>query len=163
VRLILTLAAASALALATPLQAQEIVLGAGHSAYLDAGATDSAVLSVDLRSRPLGSLGRATVTGQLVAERHVRGDSFVGLGLAARWSLRGAWFVDAALAPGLYTAGLPGNDLGADLEFRTHIALGQALGGGRAWSLAFVHKSNAGTGRFNPGMHGVLVRWHQAF
>lgn len=162
-RPILALAILPTLALACPTQAQEIVLGVGHSAYVGAGASDSAVLSVDLRSKPLGRVGRATMTGQFVAERHALGDSFVGVGLAARWPLQGAWFVDGALGPGVYKASRPGNDLGADLEFRIHLALGQTLAGGRAWSLAFVHKSNGGTGRFNPGMHGVLVRWHQAF
>lgn len=162
-RPILALAILSVLAWACPARAQEIVLGVGRSAYVGAGASDSAVLSVDLRSKPLGMAGRATVTGQFVAERHALGDRFVGLGLAARWPLQGGWFVDAALGPGAYTASRPGNDLGADLEFRIHLAMGQALADGRAWSLAFVHKSNGGTGRFNPGMHGVLVRWHQAF
>ena len=148
---------------AAPVSAQEVILGLGHSAYLAPGSNDSAVLSLDLRSRPLGMLGRATVSGQLVAERHALGDSFVGLGLAARWPVRGGWFVDAAVAPGIYRAASPGNALGADLEFRLHLAAGRALPGGGAWSVALVHKSNAGTGRFNPGMHGVLLRWHQGF
>jgi hypothetical protein len=155
--------AAALFAGAAPTLAQEVILGLGHSAYLAPGATDSAVLSLDLRSRPLGTLGRGVVSAQLVAERHAFGDRFFGLGLAARWPVRGGWFVDAAVAPGLYRAASPGNALGADLEFRLHLGAGRALAGGRAWSVAFVHKSNAGTGLFNPGMHGVLLRWHQGF
>ena len=157
------LAAAAIAALASPALAQELVLGAGHSAFLAPRATDSAVVSLAWHSRPLGQIGKGTVSGIIVADLHAAGDRFAGIGLAARWPLRSGWFVEAGLAPGAYRAGKPGNDLGSDLEIRSHLAIGRSLGGGRALSVAFVHKSNAGTGRINPGMHTVLLRWHQAF
>lgn len=148
---------------AAPAPAAEVIFGVGQSAYLFAGARNSTVLSVEVRGPVLGPLGRGTVTPMLVLDRHALGDSFVGLGLAARWPLRQGWFFDAGLAPGAYHAAVAANGLGGTLEFRTHLALGRDLGRGQAVSVAFVHKSNAGTGRVNPGMHGVSVRWHQAF
>lgn len=151
------------LASAPPAAATELIFGVGRSAYMSPAATDSAVLSLELRGNPLGPLGSGEVAPFVVAERHAAGDSFVGVGLAARWDLDERWFIDTGVAPGQYRAGRPGNDLGGRLEFRLHLAAGQHLGQGRAWSVAFIHKSNAGTGRINPGMNGVLLRLHQAF
>lgn len=159
----LVIALACLLAMPTKVQAQEVILGLGRSAYNAVQARDSAVLSFDLRSRRLGDLGGAAVTGQFVVEGHARGDRYVGIGLAARWPLSGGWFVDASIAPGWYRAGVAANDLGSDLEFRSQVALGRTMETGRAWSVSLVHKSNAGTGRSNPGMNTVLLRWHQAF
>lgn len=152
-----------ALALGSPLRAAEVVLGLGPSVYGFSGARNSPVLSLDLRGPVVTRLGRADVAPMLVVDRHGAGDSFVGVGLAARWSLRRGWFVDAGAAPGAYHAAIPANDLGGGLEFRLHLALGRDLGRGRAVSAALVHKSNAGTGRVNPGLNGFLLRWHHGF
>lgn len=146
-----------------PLRAAELVLGLGPSIYGFSGARNSPVLSLDLRGPMVARLGRAEVAPMLVLDRHGAGDSFVGVGLAAKWALRGGWFVDAGAAPGAYHAALAANDLGGGLEFRLHLAVGRDLGRGRAISAALVHKSNAGTGRVNPGLNGVLLRWHHGF
>lgn len=157
-------AAVAAWSIAAPgAQAGEVVFGLGKSAYLAAAGRDSALLSAELHGPVIGSLWGADLRPMLVADRHRLGDSFLGAGLSARWALREGWFADAGVAPGIYHAAVPANDLGGKLEFRSHLGLGRALGRGQALSLAFVHKSNAGTGRVNPGMHTVLLRWHQGF
>ena len=148
---------------ATAAPAAELVLGLGHSFYNYGGGRDSTVVSLELRGPAIGHLGRAEVSPLIVGDRHRLGDSFVGIGLAARWQLRRGWFVDVSVAPGKYRASSPANALGSDFEFRSHVGLGHDLGKGRALSAAFVHKSNAGIGRINPGLQTVLLRWHQRF
>lgn len=157
------LALALGLTFGAPLRAAEIVVGLGPSSYGFSGGRNSAVLALELRGPGIGRLGRADVAPMLVIDRHSLGDSFVGVGLAARWQLRQGWFVDAGVAPGAYHAAVPANDLGGRLEFRSHLAVGRDLGRRQAISLAITHKSNAGTGRINPGMNGVLLRWHHGF
>lgn len=157
------LAFAGFCAAAVPAQAAEVILGLGPSVYGFSGARNSPVLSMDLRGPGVAQLGRAELAPMLVIDRHAFGDSFVGVGLAARWPLRQGWFVDAGAAPGAYRAAIPANDLGGGLEFRLHLAVGKNLAPGRAVSLALIHKSNAGTGRVNPGLNGVLLRWHHGF
>ena len=147
-----------------PATAQEVVLGAGFSDFARNEAIDSVVLSGELRSASLASLLGADVTALAVLDVHVEGDGFAGIGLAARWPVgMGGWFVDAGVAPGVYNAGKSGNFLGRDLEFRSHLGVGRKMANGHAWSLAVLHKSNAGTGKINPGMNTALLRWHRGF
>lgn len=150
--------------LAQPADAQELLLGAGFSDFSREEATDSVVLSGELRSASFATLLGGEVAAMAVLDAHAEGDGFAGIGLAARWSVgAGGWFVDAGVAPGVFNAGRSGNFLGRDLEFRTHLGVGRRMADGNAWSLAALHKSNADTGSVNPGMNSVLLRWHHGF
>lgn len=149
-------------AMAVPAAAADMVLGVGRTAYNFTPARDSAILGLELHGAPRWRVGRVDLALAAVVEAHRAGDRFVGLGLAAMRDLRGGWFLEASAMPGHYHASRPENGLGSNFQIRTVFGIGRRLEGGAALSLAFTHKSNAGTGRVNPGMNGLLLRWRKA-
>ncbi len=151
------------LAAAGPAAAQEVVLGLGYADHNGAGGEDGAAFQIEYHAAPFGALLGAQLMGAAALDLTAAGDAFAGIGLLARWSGSGPWFVDASVMPGLYAEGEDGNDLGGDVQFRSALALGRRIGPGQAVSLALGHKSNAGLEDRNPGMTDLTLRWHRAF
>jgi hypothetical protein len=139
---------------------QEIVLGAGYTDYSFNGAEDGAVFSLEYIHRPFYEKGRFSARLSGVIEVVETGDTFVGGGLNGNWDLQHNWFIEASVMPGAYFEGMSFNDLGSTFEVRSQIAVGKRFNNGKALSLALGHKSNASTGRINPGVNAVMLRWH---
>lgn len=154
-----------ALGLGTAAQAPagEIIGALGYSQFNSDNARNSLILSLEYRGETLTRFLGADIAPAAMGEVHVRGDVFVGIGLAARWQLPGAWFTEVGVAPGAYRAAGSGNSLGSGFEIRSHIALGRQMTERGALSLALTHKSNADTERVNPGLNALLLRWHHQF
>lgn len=153
--------AACFLAAAIPTTAisQELTIGPGATDYPAAG-TDSGILSFEYRHSPFYQQGIFSAAFAANISTTEESDLFAGAGVALRWSWDGGWFVDFSLMPGYYDEGLPGNDLGSDLEFRSLLGLGYQFQSGQSVSLAVTHKSNASLDNVNPGADAVLLRWH---
>ncbi|WP_050928236.1 acyloxyacyl hydrolase [Aestuariivita boseongensis] len=149
----------AALALPAAAQAQEIAIGLGSTDYPGAG-TDSGILSLEYRHSPFFERGIFSAAFAANISATEESDLFAGAGVALRWAWNGGWFVDLSVMPGYYDAGVPGNDLGSDLEFRSLLGLGYQFAGGQSLSLAITHKSNASLDNVNPGADAVLLRWH---
>jgi lipid A 3-O-deacylase len=81
--------------------------------------------------------------------------AFAGLSLdvpvGRRLILRGSF------APGYYSPGRFGKDLGHSLEFRSAVELSVPLGGRRSIGIEYSHVSNAGLGSINPGQESLVV------
>ena len=80
---------------------------------------------------------------------------FAGLSVEAsagrRLGFRGSF------APGYYTPGRAGKDLGYALEFRSGFEVAVALNGGWRAGIEYYHLSNAGLGRINPGQESFVL------
>ena len=158
----LMMAAALAMA-ATGAQAQSVTFGLGYTDYNEDAATNSALLSLEYQHRPFYE-GRVMSLGVGAAlESDGESDLFIGAGLAANWSLRNDWFVEASVMPGYYDAASSANRLGGDFQIRSLLGVGRVLPNGNAISVAAQHKSNASTNDFNPGVNALLVRYRLAF
>lgn len=165
--------ALAAIALAVPILAslatsatastREITLGVGHSHFNRPGSDDGPVFTLEYDHTPFHEHGRLAARFGAVLDVQSAGDFFAGAGVSGRWTYENAWFIDARVMPGAYFEHAPHNDLGATFEVRSQIAVGRELGHGRAISVALAHKSNASTGRFNPGVNSLLIRWHTAY
>jgi hypothetical protein len=144
-------------------QAQSLVLGAGYSYFSDASAQDAATLSLEYQFAPFYT-GRVIEISTLIAADHdSEGDSYVGVGLGAKWRLDNDWFIEASTMPGYYNDGTSANDLGGHFHFRSLFGVGRTMPSGNAVSVALTHKSNASTKSYNPGVNAVLLRYHLAF
>lgn len=150
------LLAATAPAAAT---SQELTLGIGATDY-PAGGVDSGIFSLEYRHSPFfeRSAFSAAIAANISSTEE--SDVFAGIGVGLRWAWTSGWFVDFSMMPGYYDAGVPGNDLGTDLEFRSLLGLGYQFDTGQSVSLAVTHKSNASLDDVNPGADAILLRWH---
>jgi hypothetical protein len=145
---------------AQPATSQEIVLGAGYTDYSLNGAEDGAIFSLEYIHSPFYEKGRFSARLSGVIEVAETGDTFIGGGVSGNWDLQHNWFIEASVLPGAYSEGISFNDLGSTFEVRSQIAVGKRFNNGKALSLALGHKSNASTGRINPGVNAVMLRWH---
>jgi hypothetical protein len=149
---------------ATQLQAQELVVGLGHTEFNDNAAENGTVVEVEYHFAPRWQLGRGDVYPAVAAMVNDPGDYFVGAGLGAEFPLGDkGWFVPGSIMPGYYNASSAGNDLGNDLEIRSSIALGYRMQSGWAVSAAATHMSNASTGDSNPGLFMATLRLGHSF
>lgn len=149
---------------ATPLAAQELIVGLGHPDFRANGPEEGLLVELEYHAAPFWSVGRADVyaTGAAVVDEP--GDHFIGIGLGADLPLGDAgWFLTASVVPGFYEAGAAGNDLGSDLQFRSLIGLGYRYDSGWSASGAVSHISNAGLGNSNPGVTIATLRIGRAF
>ncbi|WP_420006670.1 acyloxyacyl hydrolase [Arenibacterium sp. LLYu02] len=140
--------------------ADQLIFGAGFANYSHEAAENSAVFAVEYQGKPFLQRPRLEARWAVAAELQAKGDAFVGGGISGRWALPKSWFVEASVMPGLYLNGPQGNDLGSTFEIRSLLGLGRELKNGTALSLAIAHKSNASTGRINPGVNSLILRWH---
>jgi lipid A 3-O-deacylase len=146
--------------LAQPATSQQIVLGTGFTDHSGKGAEDGAVLSLEYIHSPFYEKGRFSARLAGTVEIVDTGDTFIGVGVSGLWDLQEKWFIEASVMPGAYSEGMTLNDLGSTFEIRSQLAIGKRFNNGKALSLALGHKSNASTGRFNPGVNAVMLRWH---
>lgn len=91
--------------------------------------------------------GMATSAGAVSLYAGVSVEAPVGRHL----SLRGSF------APGYYTPGRAGKDLGSALEFRSGLEVAVRLSGGWRVGVEYYHLSNAGLGRINPGQESLVL------
>ncbi|MCT8328465.1 acyloxyacyl hydrolase [Albidovulum sediminis] len=154
-----------ALALAGPIPAAaaDLVFGLGYSDFNEPAASNSAILELEVHSRPRWHFAGAdwSIAAAIVA--HSEGDLFIGGGPAALWPLRDRWFVEASVMPGYFRDSGDGNDLGSNFEIRSLVGIGRRLNDTTAISLALTHKSNAGTSERNPGVNAVSLRLRRSF
>ena len=91
--------------------------------------------------------GMATSAGGVYA--------FLGLSIdvpvGRRVILRGSF------APGYYSQGSAGKDLGSPIEFRSALEVSVSLGGQRSLGIEYYHLSNAGLGSINPGQESLVL------
>lgn len=138
---------------------QEVIVGLGATDYPDRG-NDSEIVSLEYIHSPF--FKSDNFSAAFAANGSITSDSdwYIGAGLAMRWSWHSGWFADGSLLAGYYKVGIPGNDLGNDLEFRSLLAVGYELDSGSRLSLAITHKSNASISDVNPGVDTLLLRYH---
>ncbi len=85
-----------------------------------------------------------------------RGELWAGAGVDYEkyWSIGNdkALFIGVSFLPGLYKPGQL--ELGSAIEFRSQFEIGVVQQGGWRLSAYIEHRSNAGIGRYNPGIEG---------
>lgn len=143
--------------------AQQVVLGAGYADFANDVSLDRAVLAIEYHHDPFLTRDRFTLGLGAALSVHATGDFFAGIGLAAVYDLKGRWFIEASVMPGIFEESTPLNDLGSAFEIRSLIGVGYELDDNQAVSLAITHKSNASTSNHNPGVDAILLRWHHRF
>ena len=148
---------------ATTAAAGEWVLGAGSSLFHDTGSQSGSIASFELHSAPFFTRNRFSLRYMGVVTGHATGDVFVGVGLSGVYDFDNRWYIEGSIAPGYFNESSPGNDLGSSFEIRSLLGLGYELNSGDSISLAVMHKSNASTASRNPGVNGVLLRYHHRF
>ena len=146
------------LIIASPALADELGIGAGYSDYPDQGE-DKAVLFFEYRRTPFLDREVFSLAFAAAVSTTEVGDWYAGAGLAARWEWRSRWFVDASLLAGLHEHGVPGNDLGSLVNFRSLFGIGYTFGNGQRLSLVVTHISNAGLDDHNPGADALMLRY----
>jgi hypothetical protein len=152
------------LATAMPARAADWVIGLGSTDFSSDEAVDSSVTVAELHGKPFGTIGRMTFAPAVAVVVHTRGDWWLGGGVHSELPLgQGQWFTEASVMPGFYQAAFQGNDLGSSFEIRSLIGLGYAFAGGYDLSVAFEHKSNAGTSSRNPGANAFTLRLGHKF
>ncbi|MDE4133425.1 acyloxyacyl hydrolase [Phaeobacter sp. QD34_3] len=139
---------------------REISIGIGYSDYSRPGSENGALVSLDYRHSPFWEKGNFAARFGAALDVQETGDVFIGAGVAGRWDLGRAWFIDASILPGAYFESVALNDLGSTFEIRSEIGVGRGFANGTAVSLAISHKSNASTASLNPGVNSVHLRWH---
>ncbi len=146
-----------------PAAAGDLVLGLGYSDFNEPAAMNSAILELEVHSRPRWHFAGAdwSIAAAIVA--HSEGDLFIGGGPAAVWPLRDRWFVEASVMPGLFRDSGDGNDLGSTFEIRSLLGVGRRISDTLSLSLALTHKSNASTAERNPGVNAVSLRLRRSF
>lgn len=149
------------LPLAAP--AGDIVIGLGYTDFSDDGANDSPVIELELHSDPLWQFGGGNWSLGTALTADGEGDFFVGAGPSVLWPLRNRWFVEASVMPGYYDAAEADNSLGGHFQIRSLIGVGRAVSDRVAVSVAFSHKSNAGTDDHNPGGNAITLRTRWSF
>ncbi len=148
---------------AMPALAQNLVLGLGHADFSRPVSEDTEVISFEYQHTPFHDTGRLRFGVAAALDVHAAGDYFLGLGIYGEYDLSRRWFAEASLMPGVYQANEARNDLGRPLEFRSLLGVGYRLDERHSISLAVTHKSNASTGRINPGVDSVLLRLHRRY
>ena len=143
--------------------AGEWVLGAGSSLFHDANSNSGSIVSFELHSEPFFTRNRFSLRYMGVVTGHATGDVFVGVGLSSVYDFDNRWYIEGSIAPGYFNESSPGNDLGSPFEIRLLLGLGYELNSGDSISFAAMHKSNASTASQNPGVNGVLLRYHHRF
>ncbi|MBO9475303.1 acyloxyacyl hydrolase [Shimia sp. R10_1] len=154
---------AASLLLATPVAAQQLVVGLGYADFNDREATDTTELNVEYHFAPFHEVGRWSFAGATVVTLDEEGDAFVGAGVSGVYDFNQHWFAEVSFMPGAYVDGDSRNDLGNTLEFRSLLAVGRRVSEGAAFSLAVQHKSNGGLGDHNPGVNTLSLRYHHFF
>lgn len=157
------LSAASLMLGAAQVQAADFVVGLGYTDFGSNEPPNTRVLSLELHGDSFRDVGQVAVSPMLVVTVHDGGDYFIGGGLSGRYDLKGDWFVEGSLAPGLYLPSSDATDLGHHLEFRSVLGVGYQINDGNAVSVALTHKSNAGISGRNPGVDTVEFRWRKSF
>ena len=94
-------------------------------------------------------------TGVLVV--HARGRSTSTAACGTTSPLGAPWELSIQFAPGLYSHGSEGFDLGGPVEFRSGIELSRRLGERPACGLLLFHLSNAHIYSHNPGSESLVV------
>lgn len=145
------------------LSAQEIVIGAGYARFSASEGQDAALLSLDYNLRPFHTYGQFGIGWGGAVGIDTRGDAFLGLGLVMTQGMGENWFLNFSVKPGVYLHGSRNTDLGNSFEIRTLLGIGYHLDGTNSVALAVSHKSNADTGRNNPGVNTISLRWHHSF
>lgn len=158
-------ATALALALLTPAApalAADFILGLGYTDFSGSSPNDNAVLGLEVQSDPLRRFLGADWSAGAAIELHEAGGYWLGAGPAAIWRRSDDWFIEASVMPGYFEPGGSGNRLGSHFEIRSLIGVGRKLNDRLSVSVAFAHKSNAGTSSDNPGANSFLLRtrWH---
>lgn len=94
------------------------------------------------------------------ASATAEGDLWIGAG--AKWTsqdlLRGPFFIETSLMPGLYAKG-DGPDLGGALQFRSAFGAGYEFDNGGTVTVLYDHRSNADTQNLNPGLETLGIRY----
>ena len=155
-----------ALALAainTPVHAGEWVIGIGAPDFSDSSADDSVAIIGEIHGDPFHSFGQIDLSWAGAAVIHDEGDFFVGAGISALWQSNSPWFVEASIMPGYFDASSASTDLGGEFEIRSLIGVGRQINDNTRVSLAIDHKSNADTGRSNPGVDTISLRLRKSF
>lgn len=148
---------------ATAASAGEWVLGAGSSLFHDINSKSGSIASFELQSDPFFTRNRFSISYMGVVTAHGTGDVFVGVGLSGVYDFDNRWYVEGSIAPGYFNESSAGNDLGSAFEIRLLLGVGYELNSGDSISFAAMHKSNASTATRNPGVNGVLLRYHHRF
>lgn len=151
------------IALAAPAPATDFVLGLGYTDFSGANPNDNAVLGLEVQSAPLRSFLGADWSLGAAIDLHEAGGYWLGAGPAGLWQRRNDWFIEASVMPGYFEPGGSGNRLGSHFEIRSLIGVGRWLNDRLAVSVAFAHKSNAGTSSSNPGANSFLLRTRWRF
>lgn len=159
--------AVAAMLLPGPALAGEAILGAGIDdifgdiAHRD-GRERTGAFMLELRTDPLAEAGSFHLQAGISAETDLDGDLWGGLGPVAGWSGQG-WRVAASVMPGLYDGSADGNDLGGAFEIRLQLHVDRQIGDESWVGVALGHKSNAGTGDFNPGIETLFLTFGRFF
>ena len=153
----------TALLLAAPVSAQQLIVGLGYADFSDGSAEDNTELNIEYHFAPFRDVNRWSFAGGAVLAIDEEGDAFIGGGIASVYDFNDTWFAELSFMPGFYTDGDIRNDLGNALEFRSQIAVGYKFAQGSAVSLGLQHKSNGGLGDDNPGVNTLSLRYHHFF
>lgn len=156
------LLAASLVAFAPAAPAGELVLGLGQVSYSGVRSHDAVLFSLDYNFTPFHASGAFAIGWSGAIELDTEGDAFAGIGLALRQGLGESWFLGASVLPGVYHHAGSRNDLGNVFEIRSLAEIGYRFDGAGSLALGISHKSNASTGRSNPGANALTLRWHMA-
>lgn len=143
--------------------AGDVVFGLGTSDFSLDEAEDEAVFVLEYHNDPFRTVGKTDLSVGFVAAAHANGDVFLGAGLSAYRPFAERWFVEGSFMPGLFLNAENETDLGSELEFRTLIGVGREFGDDTRVSLGISHKSNADTGRINPGVNTLHLRIRRSF
>ncbi len=159
----LIVVSAFVISIATGVSAREWVLGAGTSQFHDVNSNSGSIASFELHSDPFYTRNRFSLRYMGVISAHATGDFFIGVGVSGVYDFDNRWYAEGSIAPGYFNESSTNNDLGSPFEIRSLLGLGYELNSGDSISLAVMHKSNASTASQNPGVNGVLLRYHHRF
>ncbi len=148
------------MAFAGPSHGQEWV-GSISGWELRSGA--KAAMMLELHGKPRWDYGWLKLGLGAGVGADTDGSAWIGGGVVAKAPLSNRWFVEASVMPGYYHAATAKADLGSDFEVRSLLGLGYRFDNGSALSLAAGHVSNASIGHMNPGMNGIMLRYHRSF
>lgn len=146
-----------------PALSEELIFGFGYADFGDTDAMNTPILTAEYHHTTFHEIAGWDVSLGAVVSIDGEHDVYFGAGLVNKRRLGGPWFAEFSSMVGLYYLGTPHNDLGSKLEFRHLLALGRDIGKDNAISLALTHTSNGSTGRINPGMNTLALRWHTKF
>jgi hypothetical protein len=149
-------------AAAGPAPAQELVIGLGRDDIRDLQSPAPGGF-VELRAAPFARAPCGTLGFGVAIEADTDRDLWAGGGLVAALPLSTGFRLVPSVMVGFYREG-EGNDLGQDFPvFRLNVELDVALAPGWRAGLALGHKSNAYTGRSNPGVESLYLTINRSF